>query len=179
MTDVKIDWTEAPEWATVLLDNVYGGGLAWAETYSQNSKAVTQSGQVFKLIVGCWKVVEKRPNEWVGEGLPPVDTKCLYTLCLSGDKSNPVWYECKVKYVIENTPYQVGGVVALCHAAGGDIEQYLEADTTMFKLIPVKSAQDIEKEVCIETMLADLYDMWCDSDEELVEVLYKKGYRKL
>lgn len=74
----QIDWSKAPEGATVLLKHVRDNSYAWAVSHADESDAWIVDGTCFgfRLMAYCWRVVSKRPTtpSWSGEGLPPVGT---------------------------------------------------------------------------------------------------------
>lgn len=113
-------------------------------------------------------------EDWDSEKLPSVGTKCLYAIT---DPENPNytkhWYECEVRYVVPHS-----GVVAYCHTCGCDVEQWLSIETTVFKPIPVKSKEEIEKEKAIAAILKDIEQIWVCSDQDMAEALYELGYKK-
>lgn len=75
-------WSKAPEGATVLLKDVRGGYMAFAERHETGARAwrANAAGRSqFGIVAGFWKVVAQRPVEasaWNGTGLPPVGTVC-------------------------------------------------------------------------------------------------------
>lgn len=76
-----IDWSKAPEWATVRLRNVADSSLlAWAESYNTGSRFKRDDfdSESPSLIIDAWTQIAMRPSSpaWNGEGLPPVGTVC-------------------------------------------------------------------------------------------------------
>jgi hypothetical protein len=79
----EVDWSKAPVWATVRLQNVrQKDRYCWAEEYAEKSIARLDdvNSYAFSLMPDCWRVIGTRPTTqpaaWNGEGLPPVGTFC-------------------------------------------------------------------------------------------------------
>lgn len=175
----EIDWSKSPNGeATHYCKCVNGYSEHWMKAGHFSVVGFENMGWERDSHPAPLEIYEPRYNVWVGQGLPPVGTKCLYSLCLDGNTENPCWFECEIHYVIEDTKYQCGGVVALCKTCPSDIEQFLAVETTLFKPIAVKSKADMDKEKAISTILEDVTSIWASSDVELAEALYEKGYHK-
>lgn len=181
MMDVnEIDWVEeAPEWANAVVSSTCGT-LYYVEKFGGISKRQQVGSTIADWNVADmekphnWTLVSERPSPWDGKDLPPLGTKCLYATRIdNNDFENLAWYECEVRYVVPHS-----GVVAYCHAYGGDLEQWLDIETTAFKPIPVKSKAEIAKEEAIASILKDVKSIWASSDKELAEALYELGYVK-
>lgn len=68
----KPNWKDAPEWANVLLTNLYNVYYAWAESYKDGSVGFDINGKTtFHLTKGDWKLVEHRPPK------VKVSTQCI------------------------------------------------------------------------------------------------------
>jgi hypothetical protein len=172
-----IDWSKAPEWANAVVSSSCGtlfyveqfGGVSKRQrtdsNYLDHNEANMQNPHT-------WTLVATRPSVWNGQGLPPLNTTCLYTM--QTNRTSPNWYECTVTYAVGDG----SGVVALCKTFGVEIGQFLSAETTLFKPLPVKSKADAAKEKAITTILEDVTSIWASSDVELAEQLYKLGYTK-
>lgn len=101
----EIDWSKAPEWATVLLKHLYCTSTAWASSHADGAKAVSidPDGVTFELVAHVWHVVAKRPSPaWSGEGLPPVGA-AVDCKCTAKTKARD-WFPAEVKYI---SPYTV------------------------------------------------------------------------
>jgi len=79
----EVDWSKAPEWASVRLVHVVHGDVAcWAEAYKEGAKTIREDRESFKfkLIAKHWVVLATRPTTqpaaWNGKGLPPAGTVC-------------------------------------------------------------------------------------------------------
>lgn len=71
----QIDWSKAPEWARVLLQNRLDEHCtAWAEAYEEGSRFFREDLQITgdHLKINTWNVLATRPAAWSGEGRPPV-----------------------------------------------------------------------------------------------------------
>lgn len=95
----QIDWSKAPEGATVLLKHVRDGAYAVSESYDDEAKTWhwPDPRYSFNLMPSMWRIVAERPitPSWSGEGLPPVGVVCE---TLWPSDTEPQWYKFEVLF---------------------------------------------------------------------------------
>lgn len=164
----QIDWSKAPEWATVRLKNVHDYSLfAWAESYQENVRFQRDdTTHTYPwLSVSSWTQVATRPvaTEWNGTGLPPAGTVCEFREYCG------TWAECTIIGEFK------GRIICGCNATG--TVGYIDLE----ELRPIRTPEQIaadEREAAIE----DMYQIYKNSPglatQQGMAALYDHGYRK-
>lgn len=166
----NIDWNKAPSGATHhnsacvfpwLRDTTpsFYNGECWVEYTSDD---IYWEEHISKAI--------KRPQEWDGNGVPPVGTVCEYCL------DDGWWSKCKVVYVLSGSD---DGFVVWCDHL--DSDKFLSFSTGRYRLYlrKIKTPEQIaeeEKSKAIDEM-NDLILGW-GVEKRMLAVLYDAGYRK-
>jgi len=165
--NVEIDWSKAPEWATVLLKHViYADDYAFAEAHRSNAQVQRiDSTEVFGLIPSRWNVIATHPQPtWNGEGLPPVGTVCALTPLTGETVTVTIKYMGKDLAVVQKGNKECVQALGLC----------------IFRLIrtPDKIAAE-EREKVIEEMRKEVGHQKPYLGVDPIAALYDAGYRKL
>lgn len=167
----KEDFEGAPSWATesVWCDK---GGNSFAYWLDKESNKAQTLGNLVVEWPGrygyrCWVEAQREPIKlnltipnWDGVGLPPVGTKCEYSLN-GGDN----WWNCEIAYIVGNQ-----GIVMLCDVFEG--AQYV--DFTKYegklKFRPFRSEADKKRDVAIEAIEREFKTTILD--DEVAKVIY-------
>lgn len=171
----EVDWCKAPEGAThynaacphpwlkdVPVSFYYGG---WIE-YSSNKCAMEDL-----------KNAVKRPQEWDGEGLPPVGTICMLN---EGRDMNAYYahHAGKKLKIVAHTTSSKGDILAVYMVIGGD-EFHGLCDNLNFA--PIKTPEQLAAEERLHA-IDEMVDLAQRSDSIFTDVmmsaLYDAGYRK-
>lgn len=85
---IKIDWSKAPEWAGAVVRTSKGSDYYVSQWGGQSARMRVGSEEIDCLPANMndqtsWTLVEIRPNDWNGVGLPPVKTVCEFE-CTAG-----------------------------------------------------------------------------------------------
>lgn len=176
----QVDWSQAPEWASVLLKNVHVHHLmAWAESFDNGSMFLNFYGDGGKsLDTSRWRILSTRPStpSWSGEGLPPVGVVCE----VNPDKSG--WRKSVISYI-------GNGFVAWLQVGDLIVPEYgAFIDDCEFR--PIRTQEQIaadEREEAIKRACADIdklvaaYNMSINCSAAIratIEALHDAGYRK-
>lgn len=195
MKDMKIDWERFPlatHYTPADKDNheafyrVVGGTVKeiWVMFYFDRGEDVENYEDPYVSQWNYSQMIARPTQDTTTEQfldiLPQVGETVMYAFTANEefeeDPNEPLcWWECTVTYRIEDQ-----GVVAICKAVGGDVEQYLDITSVVFKEIVLTDEQKAqqEKEKAIADILEDVYDIWWADDKTLAERLYDKGYVK-
>ncbi len=166
----EIDWSKAPEWAKKLGTNPHGEN-AWLgdEGYSYllgNGGVVSWSYET-AFAYTAFKIIEVRPAEWSGEGLPPVGTVCDIKI-----KGVSVWCPAKILFCQDNALVISWRAEGVAHPTTLDSVEIRPIRT------PEQIAED-EKQRAVSEMEAQIAKWGLASDYNgMCQALYDAGYRK-
>lgn len=165
----NIDWSKAPEWATVLLKHLYCTSTAWASSHADGAKAesIDPGGMTFELVSRAWHVVANRPSPaWSGEGLPPAGVVCEISkldgcntwikaeilfitkscVVFKADMEEKALYTYELKFRQIRTPEQIAAdeLASAFHMAICDVEEKVAKwNTTIDCTAAIKATVDV------------------------------------
>lgn len=167
----EVNWSKAPDGATHY-------NTACSYPWLRDVPASFYVGECwveYKSDPACWEndfsEAVKRPQEWDGEGVPPVGTVCEYRLNEYG-----AWYKCKVVYVLSGSDHCF---VAWCDHLNMDLFLTFTSDRYKLQLQKIKTPEQIAAEERLQAIngMLDYVDSYT-SLREVMGLLYDVGYRK-
>lgn len=167
----KVDWSKAPEWATVRLQHRDDQELlGWASAYVDDAKFLRGDNprplQGFRVFF--WRVIAERPSPtWNGSGLPPAGTVCEVH---NGEFRNPEWERCTILFM---GAFRCVYASDSCHERVADV---YDGSVTAFR--PIRTPEQIaaeEREAAVAEMINSARPM---NRRSVCEDLYDAGYRK-
>ena len=176
----QIDWSKAPEWATVRLRSAYDETLlAWAESYQEDVrfKRDDYDQSCSYLAVDCWTQIAMRPSvqDWTGTGLPPVGVACESLWNESGNQ----WLKVKIFAVNEH------GQPIHRWEEGPKAYEYQASPLTGMTgnpyFRPIRTPEQIaaeEREAAVQAMLDGYSYPNSDIARAVCGYIYDAGYRK-
>ncbi len=176
----QIDWSEAPDWANVLLKHVTDDSYVWAASYKDEAQASHVSGRYvcFWLNTPCWVVVESRPEpQWSGKGLPPVGKFCEF-YCEHGSWVGELINGAPVEILAHYSQKADSDKVAVFAFASKHGRRVSQAVASCFR--PFRTPEQIaaeEREAAISEMAECANGMYFPN-RYLLGDLYDAGYRK-
>ncbi|MED5607833.1 hypothetical protein VV867_09050 [Pseudomonas sp. JH-2] len=179
----SIDWSKAPAWAKSLCLNP-AHEQAWLgdEGYSY----LIGNGHMVEWTNECafdhsaFKLVEARPTPWDGQGLPPVGTRCVFSLSQGTEWHKELRDGVEVEILAHYRPIGMSTVAVFafpCPDGGGREVEQAVAD----RFSPLPTPEQIaaeERKKTIQEML-DVDQCGTLSRTKFCNLLYDAGYRKV
>lgn len=172
---MTIDWSKAPVGTTGAMVAEFNGSTVRRGEVEWIPSSSTQK-DCYSVGRGSW-VYHEAPPKWNGEGLPPVEAVCEYTL-----NSGISWFTCVISYIYMDK----SALIAKCFTSQRSptfIEQVIPLDDLRrVQFRPIRTAEQIEAEQreCAITDMCVLLgkDSTRAGVRENAGVLYDAGYRK-
>lgn len=193
----SIDWSNAPRWAQAVVASPHSNDLYWVEGWGRRNSKRQRVGVLQPDLNTCdmtsqdhaWRLVERRPvadepkepvTQWNGQGLPPVGTRCVFSLSRCTEWHKELRDGVEVEILAHYRPIGMNTVAVFafpCPDGGGREVEQAVAD----RFSPLPTPEQIaaeERKKTIQEML-DVDQCGTLSRTKFCNLLYDAGYRKL
>jgi hypothetical protein len=164
----------APEWNDWKIPP--GSFAYWMlDWMNRETGCMSYDNPIKGMIRDLWSVVDRsakpEPQEWDGEGYPPVGCECEYRIG-GGDTE---WYPCKVKYVLAGDPDpDADGWRAVIWCP--HLEKDQVAHLSRFQFRPIRTQEQIDRASLTETITASV--RLGLNEQGISNMVWAAGWRK-